>query len=833
MRTPNRISLALRLLVRDWRAGELRLFVGAVAIAVGAVTTVGFFNDRLDRGLTQRSADLLGADYVLSTPAPPAGAWLEAARARGLEVAEAVEFPSVVIRGERLQLASVRAVGRGYPLRGTVRTAGALYQPGEPTPGQPAPGTAWAESRVLQALGIEPGETLELGNATFTVTRVLTDEPGRVGNFFALGPRVLIHLDDLAETGVIQPGSRVRYRTAFTGSERALAEYRAWLAPRLGPSDRLIEARAGNTTTARAVERIDSYFGLTSLLAVVLAGVAIAMGAHRYSQRHYDTSAMLRALGATQRDVLALYLPQFLVLGVGASALGCAAGLIAQQAIYYAVRDLFPVALPPPGAKPAFFGFATGLVTLAGFALVPVLRLRAVPPLRVLRRDLAPLPAAAWALAAAAAAALLLLVWSYTRDWTLTLAVLAGTAAGGALLFLLSLGLLRLARRLRRARGFWGRGVERLQRRLAASAGQILAFGFTLMAMAVIALVRTDLLSAWQAQLPDDAPNHFVFNIVPDDVAGVEGFFRAHAIASQALYPLVRGRLTQINGRPVRVAVTKEEDEEANNAALRRDLNLTWAAELPPDNRVVRGRWWDADAAPGAVSVEERLAERLGIGPGDRLTFTIAAQELEARVASVRKVQWESFHPNFFMIFSPGTLEGFPTTYMTSFHVPPAKKPLLAELVRQFPAVTVLELDQLLAQVRAIVRQAALAVEMVLLFVLAGGFTVLYAALATSLDERFYEGAVARTFGASRAYLRRGHLAEFMALGALAGLLAAAGTEAVAYVLYTQVLDLAYGWKWPVWIVAPVAGALVIGVAGYLGTRRVVERSPLTLLREA
>ncbi|HEY8493364.1 MAG TPA: FtsX-like permease family protein, partial [Myxococcota bacterium] len=695
------------------------------------------------------------------------------------------------------------------------------------------PGTAWAESRVLQALGIEPGGTFELGNATFTATRVLTDEPGRVGSFFSLGPRVLIHLDDLAKTGVIQPGSRVRYRTALAGSERALAEYREWLAPRLGPSDRLIEARAGNATTARAVERIDSYFGLTSLLAVVLAGVAIAMGAHRYSRRHYDTSAMLRALGATQRDVLGLYLPQFLVLGVGASALGCGAGLIAQEAIHHVVRDLFPVALPPPGAKPALFGFATGLVTLAGFALVPVLRLRAVPPLRVLRRDLAPLPAAAWAAAAAAAAALLLLVWSYTRNWTLTLAVLAGAAAAGALLFLLSVGLLRLARRLRRARGFWGRGVERLHRRLAASAGQILAFGFTLMAMAVIALVRTDLLSAWQAQVPDDAPNHFVFNIVPDDVAGVEDFFRAHAIRSQALYPLVRGRLTHINGQPVRAAVSKEEDEEANNAALRRDLNLTWAAELPPDNRVVRGRWWGENAAPGEVSVEERLAERLGIGPGDRLTFTIAAQELEARVASVRKVQWESFHPNFFMIFSPGTLDGFPTTYMTSFHVPLAKKPLLAELVRRFPAATVLELDQVLAQVRAIVRQAALAVEMVLLFVLAGGFTVLYAALAASLDERFYEGAVARTFGASRAYLRRGHLAEFMALGALAGLLAAAGTEAVAFVLYTQVLDLAYGWKWPVWLLAPLAGALVIGAAGYVGTRRVVERSPLTLLREA
>lgn len=833
MRTLNNLRLALRLLARDWRAGELRLFVAAVAIAVGAVTTVGFFNDRLDRGLTQRSADLLGADFILTSPAPVNGEWLDAAKRRELEFAEAMEFASVVIEGERLQLASVRAVGSGYPPRGTVRTAEALYQPGMPTTGLPAVGTAWVESRVLQALALDVGGSFEIGNARFTVTRVLTDEPGRIGSFFSLGPRVLINRADVPATGVVQPGSRVRYRYAFAGAPAALQQYREWLRTRLGPSDRLIEARSGNTTTARAIERINSYFGLTSLLAVVLAGVAIAMGARRYSLRHYDTSAMLRALGATQHDILALYVPQLLVLGLVASALGCAIGWAAQQGITHIVRDLFPVELPPPGVAPALFGFATGLVTLAGFALVPVLRLRAVPPLRVLRRDLTPLPAAAWAVVASAAAALLLLLWNYTGNWTLTFTVLGGAAVGVAVLLLLTLGLLRLARRVKSpARGVWHHGLERLRRRGYASAGQISAFGLTLMAMAVIAVVRTDLLSTWQAQLPESAPNHFVFNILPADVTGVESFFRLRGIEAQALYPLVRGRLTGINGQPVRAAVTKEEGEEASNAALRRDLNLTWAAELPPDNRLVRGAWWEARDTPAAVSVEERLAERLGIGLGDRLTFTIAAQTLEAQVVSVRNVQWESFHPNFFMIFSPGTLDDFPTTYMTSFHVPAAQKPLLATLVRQFPSVTVLELDQVLRQVRAIVEQAALAVELVLLFVFAGGLTVLYAAVSASLDERFYEGALLRTFGASRRQLRRGHMAEFATLGVLAGLLAAIGTEAVAYVLYTRVLDLAYTPKWIVWLLAPIIGGVVIGVAGFIGTRQVVQRSPLAILRE-
>jgi putative ABC transport system permease protein len=827
------LRLALRLLARDWRAGELRLFVAAIVIAVGAVTSVGFFNDRLDRGLTQRSADLLGADFILSAPAAVPDAWIDAAARMGLHTANALDFASVVVRGDRLQLAAVRALGRHYPLRGRVRTAGSPYQPGTPTPGPPAPGSAWAEARLLQSLAIEVGQTIEIGTASFRVTRVLTDEPGRIGNFFSLGPRVLINLADVPATGVVRPGSRVTYRYGFAGGEARVRAYREWLTPRLGPRARVIDARQGNATTARTVERVDSYFGLTSLLAVVLAGVAIAMGARRYAARHYDTSAMLRVLGATQNQVLGLYLPQFVALGLIAAAAGCVVGFAAQQGIYAVIKDLLPAALPPPGAASALLGVAAGLITLAGFALVPILRLRAVPPLRVLRRELAPLPPGTWSVIVAAGAALLAMLWYYTRSLTLTAAVLAGAAAGAAALLTLLLGALRLARRTPSdAGGFWRQGLTRLQRRMRAAAGQILAFGLTLMAMAVIAVVRTDLLAAWEAQVPADAPNHFVFNIQPADVAGVRSFFKANGIQSQALYPLVRGRLIEIDGAPVREAVSKEEGEEANNAALRRDLNLTWAAALPPDNTISAGAWWGPGAAAGEVSVEERLAQRLHIVPGDRLTFVIAAQRLHARVASLRRVHWESFHPNFFMIFSPGTLDDFPATYMTSFRVVPTRKPVLAALVRAFPSATVLELDQLLSQIRAIVRQASTAVELVLLFVFASGLTVLFAALSVSLDERFYEGALLRTFGASRRQLRRAHLAEFATLGAIAGVFAAIGTEAIAYLLYTRVFDIVYTPKWWVWVAAPAAGAVVVGIAGLVGTRRVIQRSPLTVLHE-
>lgn len=829
----NRLRLALRLLARDWRAGELRLFAAAVVVAVGAVTAVGFFNDRLDRGLASRSAELLGADLVLASSTPFEAPWADTAKRYGVRPAEIVDFDSVVVRDERLQLSSVRAVGGGYPPRGRLRTATALYQPGSITTDIPAPGTAWAEARLFQALAIAPGQRIEIGNASFTLARVLIAEPGLAGRFFSFGPRVLINLADVPGTGVVQPGSRVTYHYAFAGAPAQIEQLRAWVAARLRASDRLIAAGRGNSTSARAIERINSYFGLTSLLAVVLAGVAIAMAARRYALRHYDASAMLRALGATQRDVLAVYLPQFLVLGLGASAIGCGVGFIAQLAIYEVLKGLFPVELPGPGAMPAIFGFAVGLITLSGFALVPVLRLRFVSPLRVLRRELAPLPASAWAVLASAAAALLVLIWYYTRNWTVTIAVLAGAGLGALALLGILLGALRLVPRLRfrRFRAFQ-QGVVRLQRQAYASAGQALAFGLVLMAMTTIAVVRTDLLTSWRAQVPDDAPNHFVFNVLPQDVDGVRRFFQTHAISAKALYPLVRGRLTAINGVPVREAVTNEEGADADNAALRRDLNLTWTDVLAPDNKITRGQWWGAKAPPGLASVEERLAQRLGVDVGDRLTFTIAARTLDARVASIRKVQWESFRPNFFMIFSPGTLTDFPTTYMTGFRIIPAQRPLLAELVRVFPAATVLELEQLLDQVRVILQQASLAVEFVLLFVLAGGLTVLYAALATTLDERFFEGAVLRTFGADRRQLRRAQLAEFAALGFAAGLLAAIGTEIVTYVLYTRVFDIPYLSKVWVWLVVPLAGAGLIGIAGMIGTRRVVEQSPLVVLRE-
>ncbi|MCR4347567.1 MAG: hypothetical protein NUV55_10275 [Sulfuricaulis sp.] len=822
--------LALRLLMRDWRAGELRILAAAIVIAVGAVTAISFFSDRLNRAMTYQSADLLGADLRLTSTEPVPKSWLKAAADYNLRETETLDFASVVVHGEKLQLASLKAAGAGYPLRGVLRTALALHALETATSEIPTPGTAWVEPRIMQSLGLTVGASIEIGSAAFTVTRVLTYEPGRGGSFFTLAPRVLIHGDDVGRTGVIQPGSRVTYSYLFAGTDNDLARYKEWLKTRLGPHHQLLDVRDGGSSLGRALGRAERYLGLTSLLAVILAGVAIAMGARRYSERHFDVSAMLRCLGATQRDLVALFVPQFLLLGLIASAIGCLSGWLTQEAIFYLLKDLRPMRLPAAGIAPVMFGFFTGLLALAGFALPPLLRLQQVPPLRVIRRELAPLPPTAWFVYGSASAAILILMWRHTGSLLLTASVLAGSLAASLALAAIAGALLVFSRRVHQRVGVaWRFGLNNLWRRTQTSIGQILAFGLALMAMAVIALLRTDLLNTWETQLPPDTPNHFAFNILPQDVTAVEKFFTTHRIPANALYPMVRGRLTGINGKPVVEAVTKE---ESGNEAIQRELNLTWTDTVPSDNRIVHGTWWDRTAPDNRVSVEEKLAKKLGVKLEDELTFSIAGAELRTRVANIRTVQWDSFHPNFYMIFPPGTLDTFPATYLTSFYLGPDQKPQLTSLVRAFPAITVLEMDQVLSQVRTILAQVTAAVELVLLFVLAAGFAVLFAALATSLDERFYEGALLRTLGARRQQLRAAHFAEFSVLGLLAGLLAAIGTELIAYVLYTRAFELEYSFKWPVWLAAPFLGGLLIGLAGYWGTRRVVRQSPLTILRE-
>lgn len=827
------LILAARQLVRDARAGELRVLLAALLIAVAATTAIGYFSARLNGTMLLRASDLLGADLRLSGSTPALPEQIRVGIDQGLRHSSQVDFSSVIATDKGIQLTSVKAADNAYPLRGELRSAAEPYQGDAPGDG-PAPGEVWAEASLLAALNLKVGDNIDIGEKNLRLTRVLTREPDRAGNFYSLTPHVLMHLDDLEATRVVQPGSRVRFIDSWQGSQEALHAYRQRIEPHLSVSQRLEDARDGNRQMGGALARAERYLNLASLAALLLAGVAVALSASRFAYRRQDASALLRCLGLSRRATLAVFGLQLLMLGLLACALGAALGWLAQLVLLHLLRELLPTEVPGAGMAPAFAGCATVLVALAGFALPPLVALGRVPPLRVLRRDLPAVTPSVWLTYGAALLALALIMWRLSLDLKLTLALLGGGLLATFLLgSLLMLGLRTLRRLLAAAPLVWRLGIGQLLRHPLAAVGQALAFGLILLAMALIALLRGELLDNWQQQLPDQAPNHFALNVLPAE----KDLFMQHLARLSPhrapLYPVVPGRLIAINGQPVKEIVSKDSRGER---AIQRDLSLTWAEQLPPDNRLTAGHWWTRDSIPRnelpGVSVEAELAKSLGLKLADRLSFSVGGLVRDAQVSSLRAISWYNLQPNFYMIFQPGTLEDLPITYLTSFYLPPRKDHELVELSRAFPAVTLLQVDALLEQLRSILAQVTLAIEYVLLFVLAAGVSVLSAALQSTLDERIQQTAVLRALGARRRVLLNARLLEFALLGTASGLLAAVGCETISALLYRFAFDL--DWHPHPWLLLlPVLGALLVGTAGVMGTRQALNASPLQGMRES
>ncbi|UVL59996.1 ABC transporter permease [Pseudomonas sp. B21-032] len=823
--------LALRQLLRDARAGELRVLFFALLVAVAASTAIGYFGARLNGAMLLRATEFLGADLVLQGSSPAAPEQISRGTTLGLQHAQVVEFSSVIATDNGIQLSSIKAANDRYPLRGELRSAAEPYA-SETTGGGPAPGEAWVEPRLLAALELKIGDSIDVGMKTLRMSRVLTYEPDRAGNFYSLTPRVLINLADLEATGVVQPGSRVSYRELWRGEPEALASYRDAVSKNLAANQRLQDSRDGNQQIGGALGKAERYLNMASLVAVLLAGVAVALSASRFATRRFDASALLRCLGLSRRQALSLFCLQLAILGSIAALCGAALGWLAQLGLFQLLQGLMPAQIPPGGIGPALAGIATGLVALAGFALPPLAALGRVPPLRVLRRDLLPVPASSWLVYGAALFALGLIMWRLSLDLLLTFALLGGGLVAALLLGgLLLLGLRSLRRLLAGSPLAWRLGLGQLLRHPLAAAGQSLAFGLILLAMALIALLRAELLDTWQNQLPKDAPNYFALNILPDDKNSFAQRLSEFSAEAAPLYPVIPGRLTAINGEPVQQIVSKE---STGDRAVQRDLSLTWAADLPQGNTLSEGQWWQAqppaDALPG-VSVEAELALSLKLKLGDQLTFSIGGLQRQVQVSSLRTVNWDSFQPNFYMIFQPQTLQDLPTTYLTSFYLAPGHDQQVVALSRAFPAVTILQVDALLEQLRSILAQVTLAVEYVLLFVLAAGLAVLFAGLQATLDERIRQGALLRALGAGRGLLVKARRIEFGLLGAASGLLAAIGCELITLVLYRYAFDL--HWSPHPWLLLlPVLGALLVGGAGVYGTRRALNASPLAVLRE-
>jgi putative ABC transport system permease protein len=825
----SQLKLALRLLRREARSGELTLLMLALLIAVTGLTTASLFADRLERAMTAQTAEFLAADLVIASPDPIPADWLAQSRQLGLKEARTTEFSSVLIENDEMLLASIKAVSTAYPLRGRLKIADADHRIETVVARGPEIGTAWVERRILSALKLKLGDELTVGEKKLKVTQILTYEPDQQGGFFSFSPRVMINAADLEATKVIQPGSHVHRFFQFSGNEKALSALRRLVKPRLNPSQRLLDIHEDRPELGSALTRAEQFLGLSSIVIVIIAGAAISMAARRYSERHFDTSALLSCFGCTQGDILRLYCTQFALLGLVIGALGCGFGWLFQEGLFFLLRSLLPAQLAQPGLLAILFGAGAGLTILFGFALPPILRLKRVPPLRVLRHELAPLPSSAWLVYGLALTLVCTLVWRYTGDARMTATVAGVAIAALLLLALLLFGLLSLIRKaLPRMPLGWRFGWRGLLRQPRASIGQILAFAITLAAILLSYMTRNELIDTWRRQLPENAPNHFALNIFPDQLTAFKRSLQDKGIASSPFYPIVRGRLTHINGTPAQqIAVKGSQGDNATH----RELSLTWSRDVPEENTVAAGAWWSR-AEPGLVSVEQKLADSLKIKLGDRLTFSTGGRQYEATVANLRALRWESMKPNFYMIFSPGTLETFPYTLMTSFYLPEAKKNALNALAKEFPGLSILEVERILRQLQTLFTQLAQAVNYLFYLALLAALTVLFASVYSTLDQRLHESALLRTFGAARGFLRKMQSIEFFSLGAISGLTGVLIAESLNFALFRQVMRIPFHLHLDLWLTVPLLSAAIVSLSGLWGLRRVINKPPLRTLRE-
>ena len=886
------LRLSFLLLWRDLLARELNLLLVALLVAVAAVTTVGFFVDRLDRALNEQALHLLGGDLVLRADRPIPEDWTRKARALGLRVAHTASFPSMAMaesstaaadaddEDEALpptQLASVLAVSHDYPLRGeltvTADEAGPSagvsgtddgVSPGRAVDAQQAPargpssadetaapgdlqarasetiqhgpsaGSVFVDESLAQALGLKLGDTLALGNARFTIDRFILMEPSRGASFVNFAPRLMLSIDDLPATGLVRPGSRISHGLLVAGEAQAVSEFQDWLQPRLGAGQHLENLEAGRPEIQNTLARARQFLALVSLLSALIAAVAIGLGARRFAERHLDGFAILKAMGLTQRLLARTLMLEMLWLALAGGALGVILGWVAHHALTGVARVMLETSLPAASAWPALQALLVAVVLVLGFAAVPVLRLAGVTPLRVLRRDLGAPGLSVWVVLIVALGAFGLLLFWLVGEARLSLLALGGFVVAGLAFVLLAMCGVWLAARLRpkRTRGGWAL-VLRLaltgwSRRLSMTAVQIVALTIGLMALLLLTVVRNDLLAAWQQAAPPDAPNRFVINIQPDQQADVRRMLAEAGLGEVPLYPMVRGRLVAINDRPVR---PQDYPDDRAQRLVDREFNLSYTDRMPGHNRLAAGRWIRPQAAE--VSAEVGIMNTLGLKLGDHLRFDVAGQPVEMTLVGSRELKWDSMQVNFFMIGSPAALATQPQSLITSFHLPPGREGLVRQLTRAMPNLTIVDTGAITAQIQTMIGQVVQAVQFLFLFTLAAGCVVLYAAMGSLRDERVAEIALMRALGASRRQLGLVQLLELSLTGLLAGLMGAAGATLLGWLLAREVFDFAY--QPSLWLLSGsiLASMLFIVLAGGWNIWRLLDTPPLRALRGA
>ncbi|GAB3737520.1 FtsX-like permease family protein [Silanimonas algicola] len=830
--------LAWRQALRDLAAGEVRLLIAALALAVASVTTISFLTDRAERALALEANRLLGGDAVLRADAPLAPELRALADRPGLKAVDTVEFPSMLRVGDRFRLGELRAVGREFPLRGSFVISDDAGRR-ELAEGPP-PGVVWMTRAGANTLGATLGDAITLGESTLRLAALIEQEPDGALDYFNVAPKVVMNLDDLPATGLVQPGSRIVYRLVVAGTPDAVEAFSAGARDALGRGQRLETASEGRPEVRRALDRAGRFLGLATLVSVILASIAVAMAARRHSARHLDACAVMRCLGASQRTIVIVQVGALMLLGLLGSTLGVALAWALSFAIGEWLGSALGIAVPSASLAPVISGYAVGVVVLLAFAVPPVLALRGVPALRVLRRDLDVRSPSALALTALALGGFGALLWWQAKSPELAGAMLGGLVLTFAILAALGYALVRSVDLLRpRLRGPWRYGLANVSRRAATTVAQVSALGLGLMALLLLVFVRTDLLERWREALPADAPNRFIVNVQPAQIEPLRAFLDGEGIVDPEIFLMIRGRWIEKNGEPMNVQALPEGNGRARRLA-EREFNLSTAETLDESNTILEGRFWDAPtvdaasrpSAPVEFSVEQGLAQSLGWALGDRVAFDIAGTRLEGEVTSIREVKWESVRPNFFVLVSPGVLEGLQGSAITAIHLPPGRDGFTRALLDRFANVSVIDVDAILNQVRSTVDQVSTVVEAVFLVALLAGALVLLAAVGASQDERLREGAVMRVLGGSRRQLRLAQAGEFAALGLISGLVAALASTVLAGVIAVQVLELPWTPDPRLAVTGAAIGVVVALLAGLWATRRILDAPPSVTLRE-
>jgi putative ABC transport system permease protein len=832
-------SLGWRSLWRDWRAGELRLLLVAVTLAVAALTAVGFFADRLQGGLARDARALIGGDAVISSDNATPPAFAQQAQALGLQTTQTLGFPTMGRArdedGGAAKLVALKSVDTGYPLRGSLRVADGPQAPDAPTRDIPAPGTAWVDAALLVALDLQVGSPLLMGDSRFRIDKVIVVEPDRGAGFLTFAPRVMINAADLPATGLVQPASRLTYRLAVAGSDPAVKQFVLWAQAQIEMPGvrglRMESLEGGQPAMQQTLERAEKFLNLVALLAALLSAVAVAIAARGFAQRHLDDCAMLRVLGLSQGTMARAYTFEFVLVGLGASVLGVVLGFALHYVFVLLLAGLVESALPAASIWPVLLGLGMGLTLMLAFGLPPVLQLAQVPPLRVIRRDVGQLKPATLAVLGLGVAGFAALLLAASRDLMLGLIAVGGFAAAVAVFALASYGAVRLLRASvneATAPRALVLATRQLSARPAYAVVQISSLAVGLLALVLLVLLRTDLIASWRNATPPDAPNRFVINVQPEQGEPFQQALRQAGVQRFDWYPMIRGRLVLVNGQPV---APESYATDRAQRLVEREFNLSSTAQKPPHNEVTQGRWTEDEA--GGLSVEEGLAEELGLKLGDRLGFDIAGQPVQGRITSLRKVDWGSMRVNFFVIFPVADLPEVPVTYISAFQAPQGNAQFDNALVRQFPNITNVDMSQTIGQVQRVLGQVIQAVEFLFAFALAAGLIVLLATITATRGEREREFAVLRAVGAGSQLLRNVQRIELLGVGLLAGFLASLVAMAVGWALAKYAFQ--FSWQPSLWVplAGSVAGGLLALMAGWWGLRSILKTPVVETLRRA